>query len=502
MKNTNTIGKFILFFAALLIFNACQKGKPSTILSGRNPYLKNDSVVMVKVDDYFPSIGYSNPQVITSVDSTGYFIFKSDRVVPGFYQVLRNNYPMLEYDIYLEPGDSIYLESPNWSKHTDIKISGKGAKKLNYILKDFETLYSHDDSYRDTMRSKGFETEMAFKSYIDSMKNIRIQALEANKTTPDNIKSQFLNSIDAELAKKLLWHIRYRNYFMYDSFTYCYPDSNYYSLIKDINFDSLFCKTSQAKRLAQPFLYDKVRTIFKHKKDEEWTVKSLLWRFNYILEQPKSIWTDYMALGTIGEFSFGMLYSGNFFENLLDFNKKMDTLFSSNSNKILFQKGIADYLKLAQGNPAPDFALPDPKGNIVRLSDFKGKIVYIDFWGTWCYPCIQEIPNSIKLQKKYKGKPVVFLYVALESDEKNIAEWKQFILGKNKRFGHFLDNKPFPGIHLVAERQFLNPEIKPYKLNFTPNYVLIDPKGNIVNTRAERPDSIPKEIDKLLEEMN
>ena len=72
------------------------------------------------------------------------------------------------------------------------------------------------------------------------------------------------------------------------------------------------------------------------------------------------------------------------------------------------------------------------------------------------YPCIQEIPDALELQKKYADKPIVFLYVALEYDEENIAEWKNFIAGKNERFGNFLDNKPFPGIHVVAEKQSLN----------------------------------------------
>lgn len=63
------------------------------------------------------------------------------------------------------------------------------------------------------------------------------------------------------------------------------------------------------------------------------------------------------------------------------------------------------------------------------------------------YPCIQEISDALELQKKYADKPIVFLSVALEYDEENIAEWKNFIAGKNERF---------PGIHVVAEKQSLN----------------------------------------------
>ncbi len=62
-----------------------------------------------------------------------------------------------------------------------------------------------------------------------------------------------------------------------------------------------------------------------------------------------------------------------------------------------------------QGNytPAPDFTLPDLDGKPVKLSDFKGKVVILDFWATWCRPCVMEIPSFVKLQKKYKDDLVV-----------------------------------------------------------------------------------------------
>jgi thiol-disulfide isomerase/thioredoxin len=499
--NKSTIGyKLIWFFTVLFILSACQKKDSFTILSGKIPYVENESVFLVKVNDYFPRFECGNAQIVTSTDSSGYFIFKSDQIKSGFYQVLYNNYPVLEYDVYLEPGDSIYFEQPNWNQNPDLKINGKGAEKLNYLVKDFEILYKNS-SYSDTIRSNGFKTEMIFKAYIDSIKNIRIQELEANKTTPDDLKSRFLNVIQADLANTLLTHLANRNRYMDDSYDYFYPDTSYYSFLENISFDSLFCESSEAKKLAQLFLENRARIEFKDRSEEEWWDENLFWKFNYITEQPKSVWTDYLALSTISEFSFGM-FSNDFFENLMKFNKKMNEVFYREENQKLFHNGISDYLKLAPGEPAPNFALPDAEGNVVHLNDFKGKIVYLDFWGTWCYPCIQEIPGALKLQEKYKDKPVAFIYVAMEYDDENIADWKQFILGKNERFGHFLDNKPFPGIHLVAEKQFSNPDIKPYKLNFAPNYVLIDQNGNLVNARAERPGNISEEIDKLLKEMN
>ncbi|MCI5057390.1 MAG: TlpA family protein disulfide reductase [Flavobacteriales bacterium] len=499
MKEYNTCKKLVLFFTLMCILSACQKKETHTILSGRLPYFENDSLILVEVNNYFPVAGAGDSQYQILTDSTGRFILESDQIRPGYYQILLNNYPKLEYDIYLEPGDSIYFEQPNWNQNPELKINGKGAEKLNYLVKDFELLYKNS-SYKDTIRSNGFETEMLFKSYIDSITNIRTQELEANSTIPVDLKSRFANVIQADRAVTLLSHLKNRNRYLNNSFDYFYPDTSYYSFLENISFDSLFCESSKAKELAQLFLENKARIAFKDKSEEEWWEENLFWKFKYITEQEESIWTDYLALSTISGFSHGM-NSNAFFENLIRFNEEVNELLHKEANRKLFDDAISDYLQLASGEPAPNFALPDAKGNIVELSDFKGKIVYLDFWGTWCYPCIQEIPSALKLQEEYKDKPVVFLYVALEYDEENIASWRQFILGKNERFSQVLNNKPFPGIHLVAEKQFLNPVIKPYKLNFAPTYVLIDQKGNIVSARAERANNISEDIDKLLEQM-
>jgi len=65
---------------------------------------------------------------------------------------------------------------------------------------------------------------------------------------------------------------------------------------------------------------------------------------------------------------------------------------------------------------APDFALKDAQGRLVHLADFKGKVVLLDFWATWCGPCKIEIPWFMEFQRKYKDRGFEVLGVSMDDD--------------------------------------------------------------------------------------
>ena len=88
-------------------------------------------------------------------------------------------------------------------------------------------------------------------------------------------------------------------------------------------------------------------------------------------------------------------------------------IFSAACDKKLTVEAQATELKTA-----PDFNLKKFDGGMAKLSDYRGKVVILDFWATWCPPCIKEIPDFVELQKEYGDKGLAILGISLDQNPK------------------------------------------------------------------------------------
>ena len=120
------------------------------------------------------------------------------------------------------------------------------------------------------------------------------------------------------------------------------------------------------------------------------------------------------------------------------------------------------------------------------LDKYKGKVIYLDFWASWCAPCKREMPYSEKLQEEFKGQDVVFVYMSVD---RNGQSWLNMVNQLQLTGEHYLSN--------AAIQQQLNAR---FNVRSIPRYVLIDKNGKVVNANAARPSSptIISDIKKLL----
>jgi thiol-disulfide isomerase/thioredoxin len=125
-----------------------------------------------------------------------------------------------------------------------------------------------------------------------------------------------------------------------------------------------------------------------------------------------------------------------------------------------------------------EITLEDINGKSTSFSEaiagHKGKVIYVDFWASWCAPCIREMPESKALQKELEGKDIVYLYIS--SDKKN-TPWKKAMEK------HELSQ----GLHYRITNGNTSKGLEDMQIMFIPRYMIYDTTGKLVNEDAPRP---------------
>jgi peroxiredoxin len=124
--------------------------------------------------------------------------------------------------------------------------------------------------------------------------------------------------------------------------------------------------------------------------------------------------------------------------------------------------GALDDRRPIKGEPAPDFALRDADGNLVKLSDLRGKVVWLNFWATWCDPCKKELPDIEKLYQELGDRGLEVLEINWQEDADTASA---FFGGR--------------GIDLPLLLDTRGSVYDAYRLQGLPDSFFIDREGNI-----------------------
>ena len=153
------------------------------------------------------------------------------------------------------------------------------------------------------------------------------------------------------------------------------------------------------------------------------------------------------------------------------------------------QEKTPDTIGLGVGQIAPDLQGTDTTGQSIKLSDYRGKVVMVDFWATWCAPCKEMIPHEKELAKRLEGQPFMLLGVSADNEQDQL---KSFINQKSISWPNIFDGPSGP---LAAA----------WRIDGYPTVFIVDAKGIIRYKQAgfstESMSKMDNAIDKMLKDM-
>lgn len=369
--------------------------------------------------------------------------------------------------LYLLPKSKQHITATYGAIPSTLKISGKGHAD-SYYLNEEEWRFNQ---YRDKNLKNYFAyvqyDESQYLRYVEERAEAReafLQQYNRRYRLSKHLRHVAKWTIYSDAVMARLLYPTMRNTYREDGYQ---APPNYYDFLSEVQLD----KSNMDKGIGYFYFLD-------------YYLKQ-----SYKLSGSEADIIDYAAT----KLSNRSLYEYYAFALGRNFKRKLYEKFGSSSPYPKIAKRVhlkyKDREGMLDGSPAPMVTLQDTSGNSKTFAAYAGRYIYIDFWATWCGPCIQEIPYLQELERDYADKPVVFVSISMDR-ERDRQKWVDFVRDR--------------GLH--GEQVWLdalnNKRIsESFYITQIPRFVLLDQEGKIVDANAPRPSDkqVRRLLDKVLE---
>jgi len=448
------IRSFSVLVVLLIALNTVGQHKQSSSIVKLNGKLLNFAE-RVQLEDFSAiqriKSASSNPVITLAADSS--FSISLSLSKPGYYRLGRNI-------LYLSPGDDLDLIIDHGdSKKASFK--GKGAA-ANMFLRN--NLFPKGGSFLEAGRAMLLSAKQTFDS-INFLSAKKFEAITKLK----GVSQEFIRLEKARLKADVINSYKgvpgYAYYVLRNK-----PEQERLAYVEEFKQLSSIKRDSLLKGFIDPSLLqlEVYRDIYSLLNLEDPTLNH---------EKVKLMKDWYRSLSLSSK-----LNSMTDKSVISDMKPSIDSIFTKSTREALISL-YDEKLKFGNGDLAIDFTAVDDKGKKIKLSDLKGKVIYLDLWATWCGPCMAEMPNLELLKKKYSTESQLTI-VSLSIDDTDKI---------------WLDNlqKRDPG---GMQWRTIRENMKDYGIVSIPRYIIIDKEFRVTNLNAEKPSSpqTVKDLDKLI----
>jgi len=455
MKNVFKKLSLSLIILATSAYASAQNGL--SVISGQWPDASENKMNLYEFKD-----GALQEVASSTLDAKGQFGFAFYPQAEGFYVIAHNpNSAMFRYVCYLKPGDAFHFKIEGQTYH----LTGNNTPENKEMEKwhDFIQPLEYHSVYFNKSRSTYKEFFPLLESILPTIRSY------AKAKTPNQQFNQAFEEFKRYNVPDLAIHFL-------NTPRSAHPQSeDYIDYYRQLDIPTL---SKNISILTYPNGMNLLSNAYtaRLRADKNLSKEDFLPRLK---EATHTLLTgNYLSNDEIkGEFMLNGTSRCKNYDEIMDYKTKYEKYLATEKQIRRFRQILGKFDNNSAGHEAIDFKFRDINGKEVALSDFKGKVVYIDVWATWCGPCKGEIPYMGKLEEEYaQNKNIVFISVSIDQ-EKDLDKWKAMVKEKNMK-----------GVQLFAgdRKQDIS---GPYKVNAIPRFMIVGKDGKMITSQAPRPSS-------------